>query len=139
MIFPESCDVSVIVKNTKPGPPESESLTEQVPAAKSAAVPAHNSRLVPDVLFSNESFNTVTAVVVTGAPVTKYLPLGPTVPVMMVTADAFLAETVRSPEPDGQKPDQGPEVARAPGISEFDRLRKESDTRDAPATAATFC
>jgi hypothetical protein len=99
MIFPESCEVSVIVRKTKPGPPESESLTEQVPAAKSAAVPAHNSRFVPGVWFSNESFNIVVVVVVTGAPVTRYLPLVPTVPVMVVEARALPVETAKIPNP----------------------------------------
>jgi hypothetical protein len=106
MIFPESCEVSVIVKKTKPGPPESESLVEQVPVAKSVSVPAHNSRFVPDVLFSNESFNTVAvvAVAVTGAPVTRYLPLGPTNPVMVVEANAFAVEIAKSPNPTVKNP-----------------------------------
>ena len=62
--FPERCPVSVIVRVTKPGPPESPSCVAQCPAAKSAAEPAHNARLVPDVLFSNASVNTFAVVVV---------------------------------------------------------------------------
>lgn len=104
MNFPESCEVSVIVRKTKPGPPESESLTEQVPAAKSAAVPAHHSRFVPGVWFSNENFNVVVVVAVTGAPVTRYLPLEPTIPVMVVEARAFLVETAKIPNPTIRSP-----------------------------------
>src|SRR5579872_5323532 len=116
MIFPESCEVSVIVKKTKPGAPESERLSEQVPAAKSAAVPAHNSRLVPGVWFSNESFKIVTAVVVTGAPVTRYLPLVPTVPVMVVAPKAFPAEAATRPEPTIRSPTAARTLATGPAF-----------------------
>jgi hypothetical protein len=118
MIFPESCEVSVIVRKTKPGPPESESLVEQVPAAKSAAVPAHNSRLVPDVLFSNASVNTFAVVVVTGAPETRYLPLGPTVPVIVVEAKAFLVGTAKSPHPTIRSPSNARKLSAGPALLE---------------------
>ena len=84
MNFPEIAGVSTIVRNTKPGPPESESRVGQVPAAKSVPVPAHSSKFVPGVVFSKESFNTAAEVVVTGAPLTRYLPAASTVPVMVV-------------------------------------------------------
>src|SRR6516225_2462750 len=85
MCLPASSSASTMVR-TKPGPPESESLTGQAPAVKSAAVPAQSSRLVPGESFSNEIFSTELALVDTGAPVTRYLPLASTTPVMVVEA-----------------------------------------------------
>src|ERR1700722_71578 len=81
MTFPEILCVSTIVKNINPGPPESDIRNPPVPAANSASVPANNARFVPDVRFSNISFNTVCVFVSTAIPVTRYFPLLPTVPV----------------------------------------------------------
>jgi hypothetical protein len=58
-------------------------------------------------LFSNEIFNMVTVVVVTGAPVTRYLPVEPTAPVMVVAANAFLVEAAKSPHPTIASPSNG--------------------------------
>jgi len=91
-IFPLSLAASITVRKVNPGPPESESVIAQVPAEKSAVVPAHNTRLVPAVWFPNDSFRRP-VVALTGAPVTRYLPLIPTVPVIVVTAKACFAVT----------------------------------------------
>ena|ERR1700733_11697820 len=103
MTFPERAGVSTIVRNTKPGPPESESLVGQVPAVKSEVVPAHSSKFVPAVVFSKDSFNTAAVVVATGEPVTRYLPVVPTVPVMVVEASALPSEAAKSAA-DGKRP-----------------------------------
>lgn len=71
MIFPEIAGVSMIVRNTKLGPPESDSTVGQACALKSAAVPAHSCKFVPGVKFWNDIFKTAAVVVVTGAPVTR--------------------------------------------------------------------
>src|SRR5215467_13588130 len=84
MILLESCWVSMIVRNRNPGPPESDSCIPPLPDSKLAVVPANKARLVPDVLFSNTIFRTALAVVSTGIPVTRYFPLLPTVPVMVI-------------------------------------------------------
>src|SRR5262249_53535459 len=79
-----SCWVPMIVRNRNPGPPESESSIPPVPVSKLATVPANRPRLVPAVLSSNAIFRTALAVVSTGIPVTRYFPLLPTVPVMVI-------------------------------------------------------
>jgi hypothetical protein len=85
MTFPASFWASMIVRNTKPGPPELDSSVAVFPALKSAIVPAHRVRFVPAVLFSNVSFNTAGVVVSTAIPVRRYFPLVPTVPVIVIT------------------------------------------------------
>jgi hypothetical protein len=59
-------------------------------------VPAHSSKFVPGVVFSKESFSTAAEVVVTGAPLTRYLPLASTVPVIVVEAKALPVEATMS-------------------------------------------
>ena len=84
MILPESFWVSTIVRNRNPGPPESDSCIPPLPDSKLAVVPENRPRLVPDVLFSETIFRTAFAVVSTGIPVTRYFPLLPTVPVIVI-------------------------------------------------------
>src|SRR6516164_6387113 len=74
----------MMLRNWKPGPPESFSCSPGLPAVKSATEPAHSARFVPEVLFSKASFNTACSFVSTGSPVTRYLPLLPTVPVIVI-------------------------------------------------------
>lgn len=97
MIFPDSTGVSTIVRKTNPGPPESESLVGHVPEVKSLPVPAHNAKFVPAVVVWKESFSTAAVVVVTGAPVTRYLPELPTVPVIVVAARALPTKQSTAP------------------------------------------
>jgi hypothetical protein len=52
--------------------------------SKSSAVPATRAWLVPDVLFSNVSFNTAGTELWTGIDVTRNLPLDPTVSLMVI-------------------------------------------------------
>src|SRR5208282_1519601 len=80
----ESCWVSMIVRNRNPGPPESDSCVPPLPDSKLAIVPANRARFVPDVLFSKAILRTALAVVSTGMPVTRYFPLLPTVPVIVI-------------------------------------------------------
>ena len=102
MTWFESFWASMMVKNRNPGPPESDSRSPTVPAANIASVPAHNSRLAPLVLFSKVIFRRAEVVVSTGIPVTRYFPLLPTVPVIVIVCCApFRAEIVyleRGPE-----------------------------------------
>ena len=96
IIFPASAGVSIMVRKVKPGPPESESCKAQWFEAKSEIVPAHRAKFVPAVSFPNEIFNTAAVVVVIGAPVTKNFPVAPTVPVMVIAANAFPVEDAKS-------------------------------------------
>src|SRR6516165_8953455 len=81
----------MIVRKRNPGPPESDNCIPPVPVSKLATVPANRARLLPAVLFSNAIFRTALAVVSTGMPVTRYFPLLPTVPVMVIiTASDFM-------------------------------------------------
>src|SRR5215467_13944273 len=94
--LPAIAGVSTMVRNVKPGPPESESCKAQWLEAKSAIVPAHRAKFVPAVSFPNEIFNTAAVVVVTGAPVTKNFPVAPTVPTIVVAAKVLPAEAAKS-------------------------------------------
>jgi len=84
MTLPESFLASMIVRNWKPGPPESDNCIPAFPAAKSASDPAHRARFVPAVLFSNTIFNTVDEFEETAIPVIRYLLADPTVPVIVI-------------------------------------------------------
>jgi hypothetical protein len=83
MIWPASLCVSTMVRKIKPGPPEPDKTIPAVPALKLASVPAHRDKLVPAVLFSNVNFKTECTFVSTGIPVTRYLPVAPTEPVIV--------------------------------------------------------
>src|ERR1700722_2631504 len=79
--FPFSCARSTMVRKLNPGPPELESESVQVPELKSAVDPAHSSRLVPPVRLPNTILMTALAGPLTGIPVTRNLPVVPTVSV----------------------------------------------------------
>jgi len=59
-------------------------------------VPAHSARFVLGVMFSKEIFNTAAVVAVTGEPLTRYLPVVPTVPVMVVEATKVPIDTANN-------------------------------------------
>ena len=82
MTLPDSFWVSMIVRNMKPGPPESDNCVPPAPEANSASVPANRARLVAaSLVVSNAIFRSgVEVFVSTGIPVTRYFPLLPTVP-----------------------------------------------------------
>jgi hypothetical protein len=75
-------------------------------------------------------------VVVTGAPVTRYLPLEPTAPVMVVEAIAFLAQAAKSPNPKTRSPSKALKRCARPAVRGLKTCVE--DIRDPPAAAATF-
>ena len=101
---PESVAVSVIVRNRKPGPPESDIWVPPVPDANCAFVPAIRAKFVPEVLFSNEIFKTAFVFVLMGIALTKYFPLAPTVPVMVITAILQVSSLGQKSRPFGRSP-----------------------------------
>src|SRR5271166_7107341 len=99
MTLPFSFCASIMVRNAKPGPPESDSSVPPVPEVYLVVVPATRLRLVLDVLFSNDNFRTAGVVALTGIPVTRYFPLVPTVPVIVIMASLPIVHRGFSPWP----------------------------------------